>query len=387
MNTPRSSASAWLLRSLVIVLVLVVVLSLWNLAAATDFGESDFMIYWSAAYLIRNGENPYNLELIRAVQQAQSHSKPEVTTIAWNPPFLFLFLLPFAWLPFGVAKFAWLITCILIVITAALMLIEIYLAEASPRTRLAFLALALMFPAVITGLYMGQVTFLVFWGLVASLYLIGKGRWFWAGAVLILTTIKPHIIVLPVLYLLISMARQRKHEAWIGLIAAGLVGLAVLLILSPDLIKNPIGETAVASGRWATSTVGGILGFLGITEAARYLIVLFLPLPLYLAARMEQYDMRLSAALLVLVTVPFTFYGWSYDQTILLIPIAMLISWLPRSRHRLAIVLGMGSALILNYYQRGLPFNEVYYVWVPLFWGILFLVTWRSTSLPEKSLP
>ena len=125
MNTTRTSAASWLLRGLVMLLILSVVLSLWNLAATTDFGESDFMIYWSAAYLIRNGENPYNLELIRSVQEAQPHSKPEVTTIAWNPPFLFVFLLPFAWLPFAFAKFAWLITCLMIVISAALMLTEI----------------------------------------------------------------------------------------------------------------------------------------------------------------------------------------------------------------------------------------------------------------------
>ncbi len=336
------------------------------------------MIYWAATYLVRNGENPYDLDLIQAVQQAQPHTKPEVATIAWNPPFMFLFLLPFAWLPFLAAKFAWLVTSLLLVITGASMLADVYLKTASPRIRLAFLALAVAFPAVMTGLYMGQVTFLVFWGMVACLFLLKRDRWFWAGAALILTSIKPHIVVLPVLYILIYMTRQRKFNGWIGALTAGIVGLIILLTLSPDLIFNPIGETSVASGLWATSTIGGLMSYLGITEAARFLIALLLPLPFLLAKSPEKYSPEFSVAVLTLITVPTTFYGWSYDQTILLIPIAQIFGWLAYSEHRVGIAALIAGAILLNYYQRILPFNEVYYVWVPLVWALIFAATWRS---------
>ena len=387
MRTTRASLARWLSIVLILLLVLAAASALWTLASTTDFGESDFMIYWAAAYLVSNGENPYNLDLIRAVQQAQPHTKPEVATIAWNPPFMFLFLLPFAWLPFLTAKFAWLITSLLLVITGALMLADVYLKTASPRVRLAFLALAVAFPAVITGLYMGQVTFLVFWGLVASLFLLKRDRWFWAGAALILTTIKPHIVVLPVLYILVYMTLQWKFNVWIGALTAAIVGLIILLTLSPELIVNPIGETSVASGRWATSTIGGLLSYLGVTEAARYLIALLLPLPFWMAKHSEKYSPELSVALLTLITVPTTFYGWSYDQTILLIPIAQAFGWLAHSKHRIAIAALMAGALLLNYLQRVLPFNEVYYVWVPLIWGLIFAATWRSgPALRQNSL-
>lgn len=386
MHTTRLTTANWLSIGLILLLILAAVFALWNIASTTDFGESDFMIYWAAAYLVSNGENPYDLDLIRAVQQAQPHTKPEVTTIAWNPPFLFLFLLPFAWLPFIPAKFAWLITSILLVITAALMLADIYLRPASSSVRLAFLTLAAAFPAVITGLYMGQVTFLVFWGLVASLFLIKKEQWFWAGAALILTTIKPHIVVLPVLYILVYMIRQRGIRGWVGAIVAGLVGLAILLALSPELIFNPIGETSVAAGRWATSTIGGLLSYLGITEAARYLIALLLPLPFLMATHSNKYSPEFSVAALTLITVPTTFYGWSYDQTILLLPIAQVFSWLAHSKYRVVITACIIGAILLNYFQRILPFNEVYYVWVPLIWGLIFAITWWTrSSLGESS--
>jgi hypothetical protein len=380
LNTTRTSTTKWILGGLSLLVALFILFSLWNIASTTDFGESDFMIYWAATYLIRNGQNPYNLELIKAIQAAQIHWKPEVHTIAWNPPFLFVFLLPFASMPFLIAKFTWLITSILIVVTAAMMLIQIYMKDASPRTKLTFLAFSIAFPAVITGLYMGQVTFLVFWGLVASLYLIKKEQWFWAGAALILTSIKPHIVLLAGIYIVVYMARQRKYQGWAGLATAGVVGFAILLLLAPDLMNNLMGETSVAAGRWATSTIGGLLSYWNITEAARYVFLLLLPLPVYMAMYPERFSVEFSVALLTLINLPTTFYGWSYDQTILLIPIAQVFSWLARSKYSLAIIGGIAVVMALNYFQRVLPLNEVYYVWVPLAWWAIFAFAWRNTS-------
>ena len=381
----RASTPTWLLGSLAALFILFVGLSLWNLASTTEFGESDFKIYWSAAYLLSRGENPYDLELVRSVQQELAHSITNDQIIAWNPPFLFLFLMPLAGLPFLPAKFAWLMINLVVIVTAALMLINIYLRAASPRLKMAFLVFAISFPAAITGLYMGQVTFLVFWGLVACLTLIKKEQWFWAGAALILTTIKPHLVVLPVLYVLVHMAYQRKYQGWAGLAFAGFAGLAILLMFRSDLIANLLGETSVASGRWATSTIGGLLSYLGITEAARFLILIFIPLPFYLAWHPEKFSVDVSVALLTLITVPTTIFGWSYDQTILLIPVAQIFGWLTHSKYRLTLIAGILGVTLLSYIQRVLPINEVYYVWIPLFWWFLFAVAWRGTSSLKTS--
>jgi hypothetical protein len=378
LNTARHSLSNLLFISLLVVLVVMLGSSLWSLASATNFGESDFKIYWSATYLLSRGENPYSLELIENVHRTQLHSTSDVGIVAWNPPFLFVFLLPLAWLPFSLAKFAWLIVNLAILATAGIMLANLYLSTVSTRLKLAFLLLVMGFPAAITGLYMGQVTFLVFWGLVACMALIRKEQWFWAGAALILTTIKPHMVVLSVLYLLVLMARRHKYSGWAGLGAAGLACLAVLLLFRSDLLYQLVGETSVASARWATSTIGGLLSHLGITEAARYLILMFLPLPLLLARSPEDISMEFAVALLTLITVPITIFGWSYDQTILLIPIAQIFGWLSEAKYKLAIVACMVGVIALHYLQRTLPLNEAHYVWIPLFWWFIFGMAWRS---------
>lgn len=344
------------------------------------------MGYWSATYLLSNGENPYNIDLMQSVQQVQVRSNLGVTIMAWNPPSLFVFLLPLAWMSFTTAKFIWLVGNIVTVLTATLILTGIYMADSPPKVKLVFLSIAIGFPAVIAGLYMGQVTFLVFWGLVASMALIRKEQWFWAGTVLILTTVKPHLAILSVMYLLLYMAKQRKYCGWAGLIVSGIFCVTILLILRPDLIYNLGGETAVAQVSWATATIGGLLSHLGLSETSRYLILLFLPLPFILIRYSHKISMELSIALLTLITVPTTFFGWSYDQAILLIPIAQVFGWLVhlKPKYKMLVSMCIGSGIAISYYQRLLIINDVYYVWIPLFWWLIFAIVWREFSLMDK---
>jgi Glycosyltransferase family 87 len=171
LKTTPTFTSAWLYIGLVAFFVLFAI-ALWDITFRTHFGENDFIAYWSSTYLFSHGKNPYSLELMTAVQQTEAHSTLGATIMSWNPPTLFVFLLPLAWLSFPVAKFVWLLVNMLFVLTAALMLIHVYMQTASPIAKLMFLIFAMVFPAVMAGLYMGQVTFLVFWGLVACLLLI-----------------------------------------------------------------------------------------------------------------------------------------------------------------------------------------------------------------------
>jgi hypothetical protein len=92
--------------------------------------------------------------------------------------------------------------------------------------------------------------------------------------------------------------------------------MLILLLLRPCLIADLQGSTVVAGVGWATSTLGGLISYLGFSNAARYLIILFLPLPFLLAKHSDTFRLELSVALLTLLTVPTTFFGWSYDQAI-----------------------------------------------------------------------
>lgn len=370
---------------LVLIAVLFLV-TIRDIAYTTTFGEYDFVGYWSATYLFRNGENPYDPELMEITQDTKLETSQDYTIMAWNPPTLFVFLLPLTWLSFLQAKFVWLIINLAIVISAGLILANLYGPAKNVKFILASLLFAMLFPPVISGLFMGQVTFLVLFGLTASMALIKKGAWFQAGMALILTTVKPHLVVLPLIYLLLHMAQQRQFKGWLGFLSSGIICISILFIFRSNWISDLIGLSMIAPVNWATPTIGGLLSSLRITDSARYLILLFVPLPVLLAWHHKKYSMEFSTALLTLITIPVTFFGWNYDQSLLLIPIAQIFGWLAQSKKHfskaLAIIV-IGASLVANGYLRLLSINDMFFVWVPLFWWIIFALVWHYYQSPN----
>lgn len=388
MKSIRENIPLWIPVGLLSILGLVCLTLLWNISSKTDLGGEDFIAYWSATHLLRNGLNPYDPQLIQSLENAQTERVFEEALMAWNPPPMFVFLLPLAWLPFTTAKFVWLVVNITIVLTGTMMLTRLYLPTGHTMTVIFYLLFAFSLPQIVTGIVIGQVTFLVFLGLVACMALIKKEQWFWAGAVLILTTIKPHMVVLPVLYLLMHMAQRHQYKGWGGLITAGMVCMVILFAFRPQWAFDFFGEMSIVPVNLITPTIGGLLKYYGLSEIGRYTIILLLPLPFIFAKYESAIKMELAMALLTLINVPTTFYGWSFDQVVLLIPIAQVFGWMSLSTHK-TINIWMITAIVLSlatiYFQRLLNLNDFYYFWVPLFWWFIFGLTWYLfQSQPER---
>jgi hypothetical protein len=378
----------WLLLSLMLLVCFISLRLLWNVTSTTGVGGGDFTGYWSATYLLHNGQNPYDPKLLEFTQHVQMQTGLDFTIMAWNPPTLFVFLLPLAWLPFSTAKFVILLINLTIVVAMSLVLSRLYLSTSNMRLVLIYLIFAISQPQVISGLFMGQVTFFVLLGLVSSMVLIKKGQWFWAGAVLVFTSIKPHMAILAVIYLLILMAQHRQYKGWLGLLIAGIACVIVLFVFRSSWINDLLGEMAIAPVTWATPTIGGLLSYMHISEYGRYLIILLLPLPFLLSRYQTTISMEFSVALLSLITVPTTFFGWSYDQAILLIPIALIFSLISRLNNNIFnfwFAFTVIIAFVLNYWQRLWNTNDVYYFWIPLFWCFIFGLAWYLHSIKSET--
>ena len=359
---------------------------LWDLASTTTLGGGDFWGYWSATFLLRNGQNPYDPQAMALVQATQVHTGLDFTIMSWNPPSLFVVILPLTLLSITTAKFIWLIINLMLITATILVLINLYLPQDMAIPNLLFFIFAFLMPQILSGIYAGQVTILVSFGLVACMALLKKDQWFWAGAILILTTIKPHLVVLQLIYLLVYMIQKKKFQGFAGILSAGIVCLFILFTLRPQLFDDLIGLSKIAPTKWYTPTIGGWLSFTGATEAARYLIILLLPIPFLLAKHHTRFSMEFSIALLTLITIPSTFFGWSYDQAILLVPIAHIFCWLYLSKNKFLktiISLVLITAVGVNYYQKIIGIYEVYYVWIPLFWCLIFGTTWYFSTRPK----
>lgn len=382
MNSLRQPGLRWVSVSTLILLVVLCIIALWKLA--TRFGYVDFTGYWSATYLLHQGHNPYDPAAIMNIERTLAHSEADFVMMAWNPPTLFVFLLPLSWLSFTEAHATWFVINVIMLLTISLMLAHLYLPKGG-KPLLGICLLAALFPQALIALMMGQVTLLVSLGLLSSMILINREHWFWGGFVLILTTVKPHIAFLAVPYLLLYMAYRRKWQGWLGLLVSGGICMTILFMVRPLWISDLMALLSIAPVNWGIPTIGGILSFLNVTEAGRYLVVTFLPLAWLLARSQTTVDMESAVALLTAITVPTTFYGWSYDQSILLIPIAHLFGWFLLSSSRLVKAIVLLSILIsfsLNWIQRLVSTDEVYYFWLPVFWAVVYctcFVTNRAT--------
>lgn len=69
MKSSRLHLPTWLKVLIVIVLASLSIVLLWRLVYNSELGTGDFIGYWSATYLVRQGLNPYSEELIGAVQK------------------------------------------------------------------------------------------------------------------------------------------------------------------------------------------------------------------------------------------------------------------------------------------------------------------------------
>jgi hypothetical protein len=372
----RKFRNLFLLGTL-IVLALICLVVVWQYVTISNLGKGDFIGYWSAAYLLREGKNSYDPAAMLEIQQSLVHSGMDITVMAWNPPPLLVFLLPLAWLPFDVARPTWFIVNLIIIFTAILFLTWLYLPK-GVRFLLLFSLFSVLLPQVLSAIAMGQVTLLILFGLTASLTLIRREKWFWAGACLIFTTVKPHIALLATAYLLIYMAYRRKWQGWLGIISAAGLCAVVLTAFRPLWVVDFLHLSQIAPVRWATPTLGGLFSFLGITEWARYLVMLFLPLAWFLARKESGVSVESSVALLTVITVPTTFYGWSYDQSVLLIPIALIFRRMIQAQ-RLILRNGLIAAFLVFFLaiwlHRIKGSEELFFLWVPLFWVVVYFVS------------
>lgn len=371
-----------LLIALILVAALLVCLvSLVHLSLNSPLGEGDFIGYWSAARLLSLGQNAYDPQALGELQRPLVNL--DFTVMAWNPPPLLVLLLPLAGLHFTMAKTVWLILNLAQLLLALLLLSKLYLADTSAGWRLGFVLLAGLFPQALLAIAMGQVSFLPLLGICASLYLLRQGRWFggganlyllrqgrwfWGGASLVLTLVKPHMAVLPAAYLLAYATRRKQWALWLGLLSAVVVCGLALFWLRPNWPQDYYALRAIAPVAWATPTLGGVLSWLGLPNLFRYLVFAFLPLAWYLA-QPEREDGLRSVALCTLLTVPLTFYGWSYDQSMLLIPLSAIFGSLPNASKRIQslILTALGLLVLINLGQRLSGMDELYYAWIP--WG------------------
>jgi hypothetical protein len=303
----------------------------------------DFLQEWIGGYVVRSGDYArfYDVAYVQQLEHDEAlvgtaFRRSEYFPLVY-PPFYYLLVSPLSWLPFPVAALLWAGLMVLAYV-AAWKLFEKYAGVHSDVFSTAWLLpLSLLFMPLIENFTTCQKGSMLLLILAATYALLVRQKPYWAGLVFGLIAFKPQF-ALPIA---IAMLCKRQWRFVLGGLTSGSVLVTLCLLMGVDVCRQYVefsahaGEYLQNSGydltkshTWsgffalllggpspATTTLtlvasGGTIGLTGLA--------LHGPLD----ARHPRFAWQYSAV--ILATVLLSPHLYTYDLTVLLLPLAMM---------------------------------------------------------------
>jgi len=226
-------------------------------ASTLPWGGRDFVQYYVAWELIRDGKNPYDQHLAGA-RQTKYGRDTLVETFA--PPWALLPSLPLVCLPFHQAVIGYIALNVALFIFISICWNSLFFRERWRYLPLMLVSVFLWLPSL-EVLGFGQNSLWPLAGFTGWIWCITRRRWVSAGLFLVLTVIKPHIGLLPAIFAGVYCLR---HRHWSTILAFSL-GLffttGVMIWFRPTIWTDYL--TALQSGTsptlFYTATLDGWL--------------------------------------------------------------------------------------------------------------------------------
>jgi hypothetical protein len=364
-----------------LIISLVATILLFPISLPPGAGDGDFQAYWSSAYLFAHGMDFSDSDLMGDVERSLTNwDKPE-TLYAWYSPIGNVILLPFILIPFNTAAYYWLILNIIVLFSSA-MLIWV---DTDSRKWIPLLAV-FSFSMTIISLVFGQINTLEVLGLALFLHFIRTDRRYFAGGSLVLTTIKPHLVILTLPILLLDLLRRKEWKVLTGFVIALGFCILVLFVIYPSWPQS--FWTVVTSGMNTvreTPNINGLLVLVGEYTIGKLIwLIALLGGVLWWLKDGQDWDRRTFIDLSVTLGLIVSPIGWSYDQIMLVYPILSMLAWIAKGElskpSSLTILPLLIVANLISYRQRVYVLSDVWFFWVPMVVLGVYLVANRKRS-------
>ncbi len=370
-----------LLLAGVAIVLMFQVITMWRKMEFGSPGTDDFIEYWSAGQLLLQGKNPYDLyELYRI--EVSLGAPYKFPNIMWNPPWLLLWILPLLLLPFKAAALVWLFLNLALLLACGTVIWRVLApARACRRIAVGWVATLAFIPGLL-AIRMGQMATLSLVGVVGFLYGVEKDKPLLAGMFLTLTTVKPHLVYLLWVAVAWWVITERQWKAVVGAGVTLIVSLGALTVISPTWVAGYQRALQSPPLYWASATVGTILRLLIFRNwpGAQFLptVVGGLLFVGYLLIKRPRLNWRTALSPLLLASVATAAYGWTFDQTVLLVPYLQIVAGvlgdeLPakvqRKRRVVAALLFTGVIMLIG---NRLKVPDFLYFWTPWALGAVY---------------
>jgi len=362
-----------------IILLLGVIIILFPVSLPPGAGDWDLQAYWSSTYLFAHGRDFSDSTALGEIEHTLTTRDDPETLYSWFSPTGNVVLLPLTFIPFTRAVYYWLVLNIIILFFSATLIWD----DSDVRTWIPLLA-TFSFSMTVVSLVFGQINFLEVLGLALFLSFNKKEKPYLAGASLVLTTIKPHLVILTLPILLLDSFRKKEWKTLTGFAAALAFCFLVLFAFYPPWFQS--FWTVITSGMSTvreTPNINGLLVLLGEYNLGKLMwLIALVGGIVWWWLRGQTWDRRTFIDISVTVGLIVSPIGWSYDQIMLFFPILSLLSWVARNKlpNGIAkpILILLVVANLISYYQRTFAPSDVWFFWIPFLILGLYLFTQRK---------
>ena len=296
----------------------------------------DFVEYWAASRLLVHGGNPYSPVELLPLQQAAGWSGA-APLLMWNPPWTFLFTLPFGLLNVVIGQFLWLVAQVILILFSARQLWAIY-SESAPSYRMSWV-LAFSFVPTVFALIIGQITPLILAGVSLFLYSEREQRPWIMSFALVILSIKPHLLYL--FWMVAALWVFQKHQRRVISVVAVMGAVAALmpLLFDPRIYSQYLvlyqNSQVLRPMDWAAPTLRNVMKmFLHVDQpwAQFSPTIIGISWALYYWQRhRHEWIWRERLPLIILVSVASSFFVWTYDYVVILPALVEGATWLHQS--------------------------------------------------------
>lgn len=369
-------------RILVWLVSFICLLSIFSLSPDFNVYEDDFIEYWSAGRVLLGGGNPFEASELDGFQK----NYREEVLMMWNPPWTLPFVLPFAVLPFELARLAWL----LLLVLAMLVCVDwlwVTLGGQWEHRWFSRSSIVWYFPSFF-ALTIGQISPFILAGVVGFLWAERKGRPIMAGLFAFPIAFKPQLTYAFWLVLALSGWRSRKPGALISAAAALLFFSVMACLWRPSIFSDYLlaaSSSQTGPAVWRTPTWSEVLfnSFPDFGFWLRYSSLIpgvILVLWFWLRRRREfNWTRDLNWVLLFsCLTTPF---AWSFDMVVLMPVIILLLIWFRADPARNWIYfLGLIGVQLCAFVRQSLGVEEIYTVWMPAALAVVYWFAFRANA-------
>jgi hypothetical protein len=377
-TSTNSRSYVWLKRGLLAALLAAVAELALQASYAWLVVPRDLSVYLASTKALLLQRSPWDAATISVVAHQYGYMPAGMNAAGlWTLPMVFPFLAPFTLLPYPLAAWLWSFINLLL-LWADAGLIRQWLPSLKPRTQIILLA---AFPPVFALLLWGQIPGLVLFGYLAFIACAQRRRDGLAGLALTLTTFKPHLGFLALIFIAYWVVRERRWKVAAGLLLGLLVVMTLVFAFSPNWLidyRNAVQDPPLS---YDASTFFRVLHrmifpqqpwmqFIGLVASSIGLLV-------YLIWRRPRSGLLPTIPFLLAWSISLAPYGWIYDQIVAL-PALMWLVYTAGQRHPAWFVwtlVGAGSVAYYAQVVRGWGDNNPLIFWAPL--AISLLWTWQ----------